>query len=208
MATVTMNEAKEQAKKNAADARGLVFVTDKGVTGTVLGTLSERKKPLAELTCREPGCNNTHVREISDWHQCDRCHTHKKSKSKGGGGGSVSATGEASLTKPMKVLPTDTDEVRQMKEEFNSNLEKIQMAEKEERAHKAAEEKAARDAKKAEEEAAKQAERAKQQAADVAAKLAKIRQVAAEKGIGISPKSEAFNAEASEQEEQEAEQPA
>lgn len=70
------------AKAKKLLAPGTRFKTPKGVVGTVLGTKSAHNKALARLACSVEGCRRTHVREISDWGQCDRCRWHSKRKAK------------------------------------------------------------------------------------------------------------------------------
>ena len=46
------------------------------VLAVMLGTVSKHDKCMAEMKCSVEGCNETHVREMSDWHQSMRCATH------------------------------------------------------------------------------------------------------------------------------------
>ena len=188
--TVEMNEAKAVAKKSLTEAAGVKFTTPTGALGVVLAEPSVRGKPQAELTCTEPGCTELHVREVSDWHQCGKCRTHAKKKGGSGGGSKSSSGGGSSVQGLMKILDTDSDEVRAMKQEANEVLLKVREAEK---AKKEAEKAQAAEARKAQQEAQKAAaeEQRKAKAADaLKARLAKIRQVAAEKGIEVSAKTE------------------
>lgn len=202
-----MNEAKAQANKDLKSAAGLQFQSPTGAIGTILPELSERQKLQAEFTCTNTlkdgtACPNTHVREISDWHQSGKCRTCKKSKSKGGSGtGSTVSEGGARM---LKILDTDTPEIRKMKEENNVLVAQIQEEEKKVREAAKAKEAAERKAKAEEEKAKKEAERIAKQKDEIAARLAKIRQVAAEKGVAVSPKTETEVEEAEELETEQA----
>lgn len=70
MAIVSMDEAKRRP------VPGTEFATPKGARGVVLIERSAARKITARLTCTAEGCDETHVREISDWHQCARCRSH------------------------------------------------------------------------------------------------------------------------------------
>lgn len=188
-----MNEAKSQANKDLKSVAGLQFQSPTGAIGTILPELSERGKLQAEFTCTNTlkdgtACPNTHVREISDWHQSGKCRICKKSKSKGGGStGSTVSDGGARM---LKVLDTDTPEIRTMKEENNRLVAQIQEEEKKVREAVKAKEAAERKAKAEADKATKEAERIAKQKDEIAARLAKIRQVAAEKGVAVSAKTE------------------
>lgn len=54
------------------------FTTPTGAVGTYTARLSQRGKIQAVFTCTWNGCQNTHEREISDWHQCGKCVAHAK----------------------------------------------------------------------------------------------------------------------------------
>ena len=81
------------AKQNPVT--GTRFRGAKGVHGEVVGELSERGKVVARLSCSIPHCTETHLREISDWHQCHLCRNHAPSRSK--------AKPAAARTKPSKT---------------------------------------------------------------------------------------------------------
>lgn len=192
---VTMDEAKKLASKNLAEAVGTQFEAPTGATGTVIAELSSRGKVQAELTCTEQGCTETHVREISDWHQCGKCRTHKKSKSRGGGGAGVSL-GDGNVMREVKILDTDPPEVRELKESINAEVRQLKEVEAAER--KAAQEKAAAERKQKQEaeRAQKEAERLEAQKKALAARKEQIARIAAEKGVKVSPRTEAEIAEA------------
>lgn len=181
---LTMLEAKALANKSLAEAAGKQFTAQTGAIGVILPEPSVRGKPQAELTCLEEGCTETHVREISDWHQCGKCRTHKKSKSRGGGGGTSVTSG----VRIMKVLDTDSDEVRVLKEENNRVVEQLQAAEKAERAERKAREAEERKAKQEEAKQLRALEQAEKQKQQLAANLEKIKEEAAKRGIPVSPK--------------------
>lgn len=52
------------------------FTAPTGARGVVLSQLSPRGKQQARLSCVVVGCEETHVRESSDWHQSGRCLLH------------------------------------------------------------------------------------------------------------------------------------
>lgn len=83
---IVANLGTPQANINAAQAlAGRYFYAGNGKTevlAQITGQLSERGKITAELACAEPGCNETHVREMSDWHQSVKCRTHAKAANK------------------------------------------------------------------------------------------------------------------------------
>jgi len=56
--------------------------SDKLLEGTVLALESNREKVQAELTCANPECDATHIREVSDWHQSGFCKAHATAKGK------------------------------------------------------------------------------------------------------------------------------
>lgn len=185
---LSMIEAKALAQKDLKAAAGQQFETPKGVIGTVLGELSARGKIQAELTCSEvledgSTCQEVHIREISDWHQSDKCRTHRKSKTRSSGIG-VQSTGH----RPMKILDTDPEDVRRQKEEFNAVLEQVQAAEKAAKAEQRAKEAEARKAKQAEERAKKEAEKIQKSKAALAANLEKVKALAKERGVAVSAK--------------------
>jgi hypothetical protein len=74
--------SKTMAEVKANPVAGDSFVNPVGAVGTVLPGKSPKGKNTASFTCVEPGCNNTHVREASDWHQCGKCLEHAKTRSK------------------------------------------------------------------------------------------------------------------------------
>ena len=202
MARLTMAQAKTLGVK----AAGQEFECEKsafygggptGAIGTILPELSVHGKLQAVLTCTEAGCTNTHVREVSDWHQCTKCEEHRKVKAKGSGAGKGLNYGrsvkldDGTILREMKVSEKDDAETVALKTENNelfeqlfaieqANLDAAKVAAKAEREAKA---QAARDAK----ELATAAERkVKAQAA-----LELARKIAAERGIKVSPKLEA-----------------
>ena len=64
----------------------VVFLSPTGAYGVCTGELSSHKKPTAYMTCTKEvdgkKCDQLHLRERSDWHQCGRCPAHAKKKSK------------------------------------------------------------------------------------------------------------------------------
>jgi hypothetical protein len=94
MSTKTMQEMKNLIKEslgtpksnqNAATVlAGTEFVCEnkKGefVTAILLPTLSAHGKVQALLNCAVDGCNETHTREMSDFHQAHLCRTHSAAK--------------------------------------------------------------------------------------------------------------------------------
>ena len=177
-----------------------------GVIGTILPELSNRGKLQAELTCTEPGCTATHIREVSDWHQCTKCEQHSKSKGKSKGSGMLGVGGQRSVKLPDGTIlremqcPEGADE--EMKALVAENNALFGQLKAEEDARRAKEQEAHKAELAAKLEADK-AERAKKLAAEQKAKLLAnlelIKKVAAEKGVPVSPKTEADVAEASEQ---------
>jgi hypothetical protein len=205
---LTMNEAKKLAKANLAEAAGQEFQPEKsaylaggqegvptGALGVILPTLSSRGKPQAELTCVVDGCTERHIREISDWHQCTKCETHSKSKSKGsgksntpglGGGRSVKVEGE--VFREMKILDTDTDDIRELKIQNNEIFEQLYA---QEQARREAEKVAAAEERKAKQEAdriAREAKQAEEKKAAIMAAKERAMKYAAEKGLKVSPR--------------------
>lgn len=73
---------------------GEELMTPKGVKAVVLPERSERGKVLARLSCSMAGCEETHVRESSDWHQSHTCRTHSR--------------GSAAKVKPKATTPEAT----------------------------------------------------------------------------------------------------
>lgn len=67
-----------EASDNKAGAlpAGTIFM------GVVLAERSGRGKVQAELSCSKPGCTETHIREVSDFHQAYLCRTHASAKGK------------------------------------------------------------------------------------------------------------------------------
>lgn len=95
---------------------GLEFQAPTGAKGKIIAERSPRGKLQAALICIT--CGDTHVREVSDWHQCGKCPKCKPSK----GRKSVSAQ-VGNLT---QILPTDPPELVELKKQ-------LQEAEAEER---------------------------------------------------------------------------
>lgn len=196
-----------EAKKSGIKAAGEEFECVKsdfygggptGSIGTILPELSARGKLQASLTCSVEGCTETHIREVSDWHQSSKCATHSTAKSKGsgksagtGGGRSVKVTlddGTVETFREMKVSPTDDAETVALKEENNKLFEAYYAAEQakreEEKVKAQAERKAKQEAERAEREAAKAVEKK----AAIQAQLERAKQLAAQKGVTVSPK--------------------
>lgn len=197
---ITMSEAKKLGVK----AAGEEFACEKsayygggptGAIGVVLPELSSHGKVQATLSCTEPGCTETHVREASDWHQSTKCDTHKKTKSKSGksatpgtGGGRSVKLADGTVLREFKVLDSDDADARALKEESNAIFETFyaaQAAERETAKAQAAEER------KAKQEADKQAREAKQaleKKAALSGALERARALAAERGLTVSKK--------------------
>lgn len=194
--TLSMSEAKALANKSTAENAGKRFSTPAGVIGVILADLSPRGKPQAELTCSEAGCTETHVREISDWHQCGKCRTHKKSKSRSGGGSSTGSSVTAGGLRIMKVLDTDTDEVKALKQENNELVEQLLAQEKVEREAQKAKAAEERKAKQEQEKQEREAKKAAEQAQKLRENMDRIKAVAAAKGLPVSPKTLAEAGEA------------
>lgn len=197
---LTMNEAKKAGIK----AAGQEFECVKsdfygggptGAIGTVLPEFSSRGKLQATLTCSHPGCTETHIREVSDWHQSSKCATHTKVKSKSGktasvgtGGGRSVKLDDGSIVREMKVAESDDAETIALKEENNRLFETIYAAKQAqveaEKAVAAEARKAKTEAERAEREATKAAEKK----AALAAQLDRVKALAAQKGVAVSPK--------------------
>lgn len=182
---LSMAEAKALANKSLSEAAGQRFIAQTGAIGVILAEPSVRGKPQAELSCLESGCTETHIREISDWHQCGKCRTHKKTKTRSGGG---SSTVSVSGIKLMKILPTDDAEMVALKEQNNAVVEQVLAKEKEDREAKKAADAEARKAKQVEEQAKKQLEKAEATKRALRENMERIQKVAAEKGLPVSPK--------------------
>lgn len=63
----------------ASELAGTEFLCEGGkgtVQAILLPELSAHGKIQARLSCLIPGCNDTHDREMSDWHQCRFCRKH------------------------------------------------------------------------------------------------------------------------------------
>lgn len=184
---LSMAEAKALANKSPQEAAGKRFIAQTGAIGVILAELSPRGKPQAELTCLTPGCTETHIREISDWHQCGMCRTHKKSKSRSGGGSSTGSVSAGGL-RLMKVLPTDDAETVALKEENNRIVTQLMEKEKEEREAKKAQDAEARKAKQEQDKAKRELEKAQKQKEAIAANLNRIKEEAAKRGLPVSPR--------------------
>lgn len=78
---LTMKEIKDLLQVDHKSNVGKQFTTPMGVTGTVLAELLDGKYA-ATFTCSTPGCTNTHIRRMSDWHQCGKCVACSKNKPK------------------------------------------------------------------------------------------------------------------------------
>jgi hypothetical protein len=94
MTTKTMQEMKNLIKENlgtpksnqnaATALAGTEFVCEnkKGefVTATLLPDISAHGKLQAKLSCAVDDCTETHIREMSDWHQALLCKQHSEAK--------------------------------------------------------------------------------------------------------------------------------
>lgn len=173
----------KQSIKNGEVVAGQSFVNSKGSTGTVLAGLSSHLKFQAEMTCSTEGCNETHVREQSDWHQSHQCRTHAegiKGANPNNLGGGIRLD-DGSVVRLMKVRDTDTAEVAAAKEQNNLVFEQARTArreaEKADTAARVAARKAERETKQAEVREAKlaaKAERLREQAAKMKVQVSKI----------------------------------
>ena len=195
---LTMIEAKALGLKAAGQEFECVFTFGEragqatGCVGTILPELSARGKLQAVLTCATPGCNLTHVREVSDWHQSRFCEVHgKKSKHSAGGHityGKQVKLDDGTVIKEMKVLETDDEELRSMKLENNQIFAELLAVQEAKDAQVKADAKALRDAENA------KAQLVKAQAARDAAKaqarasLELAKKMSAERGVAVSPK--------------------
>jgi hypothetical protein len=110
---LSLEEAKSLVAKG--NAVGVQFTNKKGSVGTIIAEKSPRGKVQARMTCIEPGCNNTHVREISDWHQCCRCNEHT-------GGKGVKAFKKIDPATRSAVLRSIQDRVREIKEKYSKKV--------------------------------------------------------------------------------------
>ena len=89
----TIDEVKAACRRNDPSIAGMQFTNQRGSVATVLANKSSRDKYHATMTCTIAGCTDTHLREMSDWHQCYKCLTHQGKKSnKGSGHGSIKST--------------------------------------------------------------------------------------------------------------------
>lgn len=80
-AALRANMGTPQTNANAAKAlAGARFWAENGkgekVIGVILEELSPKGKVQARLGCIAKDCNETHIREQSDWHQSVRCRVH------------------------------------------------------------------------------------------------------------------------------------
>ncbi len=78
---IRSNMGSPMSNQNAATAlAGTRFRAENArgekVIGTILEKLSPKGKLQAEMGCLMKDCNETHVREQSDWHQSLKCRTH------------------------------------------------------------------------------------------------------------------------------------
>jgi hypothetical protein len=194
MSRLSMQDAKDLARSDLSKAAGQEFECygldgqPNGVIGTILPELSSRLKIQATLTCLTEGCTETHVREISDWHQSRNCLTHSKTKAKGTSGrkGNRYLTVDGVKHTWYPIADSDTPEMVAQKQENNAAFEKLELArDLQLEADKAAKAEA-RKAKLAEdrEVKAKAAEAKKLEAIRKNAEL--TAKVAAEKGVGVS----------------------
>jgi hypothetical protein len=204
VATLTMKEAKGLGLK----AAGQVFECHKspyyaggvegvptGSLGMILPELSARGKLQAELTCAEEGCAEIHVREVSDWHQCNKCQSHSKSKGKSRSPGMQGIGGQRSVKLPdgtvlreLQVPEGADEEMKALVAENNALFEQFKKLEDERKEAEAAQRKAEA-AKKAEElKAQKEAELAKARKEQAIKALELARKIAAERGVAVSPK--------------------
>lgn len=196
-----------EAKKSGIKAAGEEFECVKsdfygggptGAIGTILPELSARGKLQASLTCATEGCTETHIREVSDWHQSANCAIHTKAKSKGsgksvgtGGGRSVKVTledGSVETFREMKVGPTDDAETVALKEENNRLFEAYYSAEQAKRDAEKVQAQEARKAKQEAERAEREAAKAVEKKAVIAAQLERAKAYAAKVGANVSPK--------------------
>ncbi len=174
MSVVTVEELKASIKAKT-DVSGVTFVNVKGSQGTVLPGKSDHGKLRAEMTCVKEGCTETHIREISDFHQCGLCRTHSKTKA---GGGAKVSTGvrldDGTVVRYQPVLATDDAETVELKAANNLKVEELrhQKAEQKtvERLAKELERKQRQETAKADREAKAVAEK-KQKLADMNQKI-------------------------------------
>ena len=177
---MTMTEAKALGTKGVGEQ----FECPTGAIGTILPDLSAHGKAQATLTCTHPGCETTHVRESSDWHQCRFCEAHKKTGKKTGGGPKVRTlkTEDGTTIREQVIGEKDDEETRALKARINETFE-VLWAEKE---AKKAETKSQGAAQKELKKIQAEAEKAEKARKLLMEKAELICRVAAEKGVAIS----------------------
>ena len=210
---LTMKEAKALGLK----AAGEEFICDRGecygnaptgCIGRILPDLSSHKKLQAVLTCAhvaEDGtkCTNTHIREVSDWHQSRFCAEHAKTKKKSKGAGAGLGAGRSvkveivdeetsevktEIIREMRILETDDQEMRELKEQ-NNQIFAAALKAQEEREEKEKEiRKAEREAKLAEDRAKREEEAAAKKKAQAKEALERAAAYAAKMGLPVSQK--------------------
>lgn len=187
-----MNEIKESIKKNGVSSvAGESFEGKNGVTATVLAELSHRQKPQAEITCSVEGCTNTHIREISDWHQSDKCREDAKSKSKGArtgtGLGSVKLP-DGTVLREQRIADTDDQETKDLKAALNEQYQAAKAAAQAVKDEEKAQAKTEREAKMAAEKAERDAKKDEERKAALKASLERAKEFSAKTGAPVSQK--------------------
>lgn len=192
---MTLQEMKEEIKADLSKMVGEQFEGKNGIIGVVLADYSTRGKPQAEFGCSVEGCTETHVRELSDWHQSDKCRTHAKSKAKGERTGTglrsvkvVGQDGKVEVLREQKIDPTEPVEVQNLKRQINEVFEaryKEAQALKEQELEAA---KLAREERLAVEKAARDAKKEADKVTDLAARLERAKLASLRSGHPVSPK--------------------
>lgn len=188
---MTVEEAKVLVDANIKAGKpvaGIQFQNARGSVGTILPDLSVRGKLQATMTCTAGGPD--HVRERSDWHQCYLSPEKAKSKPRKTGGpntGMSMRLADGTLLRMETILDTDSDELKAAKQANNDAFlaakDARDTAEANAKAEAAANRQAALDATRA----AKAAEKELKRIATLKERAERIKKVAEEMGVKVSP---------------------